>query len=125
MGLKEKPALFQAMDYFDAIVSADISRVDSVKRDKEKVKRLLRSYARHIATQTSLETVRRDMLVNYSDTFDQVTLYSYLAALEKIFVIEDSPAWNPNIRSKTAIRTTDTRYFVDPSIATAAPGMGP
>ncbi|MDE5762030.1 MAG: DUF4143 domain-containing protein, partial [Bacteroidales bacterium] len=50
---------------------------------------------------------------------------SYLEALRKIFVVEDMPAWNPNLRSKTAIRTTDTRYFVDPSIATAALGLGP
>ncbi len=125
IGLNEKPALFQAIDYFDAVVSTDISRVDSVKRDKEKAKRLLKSYARHVGTQSSLETIRQDMLANQSDTFDQVTLYSYLDALRKIFVIEDSPAWNPNLRSKTAIRTTDTRYFSDPSIATASLGMGP
>lgn len=125
IGLNEKPALFQAIDYFDAVVSTDISRVDSIKRDKEKAKRLLKSYARHVGTQSSLETIRQDMLANQSDTFDQVTLYSYLDALRKIFVIEDSPAWNPNLRSKTAIRTTDTRYFSDPSIATASLGMGP
>ena len=125
IGLDEKPALFQAIDYFDAVVSTDISRVDSIKRDKEKAKRLLKSYARHVGTQSSLETIRQDMLVNQSDTFDQVTLYSYLDALRKIFVIEDSPAWNPNLRSKTSIRTTDTRYFSDPSIATASLGIGP
>lgn len=125
IGLDEKPALFQAIDYFDAVVSTDISRVDSIKRDKEKAKRLLKSYARHVGTQSSLETIRQDMLANQSDTFDQQTLYSYLDALRKIFVIEDSPAWNPNLRSKTAIRTTDTRYFSDPSIATASLGMGP
>ena len=125
IGLDEKPALFQAIDYFGAVVSTDISRVDSTKRDKEKAKRLLKSYARHVGTQSSLETIRQDMLVNQSDTFDQVTLYSYLNALRKIFVIEDSPAWNPNLRSKTSIRTTDTRYFSDPSIATASLGIGP
>lgn len=125
IGLDEKPALFQAIDYFDAVVSTDISRVDSVKRDKEKAKRLLKSYARHVGTQSSLETIRQDMLANQSDTFDQGTLYSYLDALRKIFVIEDSPAWNPNLRSKISIRTTDTRYFSDPSIATASLGIGP
>ena len=125
IGLDEKPALFQAIDYFGAVVSTDISRVDSTKRDKEKAKRLLKSYARHVGTQSSLETIRQDMLVNQSDTFDQVTLYSYLDALRKIFVIEDSPAWNPNLRSKASIRTTDTRYFSDPSIATASLGIGP
>lgn len=125
VGLDEKPALFQAIDYHDAVVSIDISRVDSIKRDKEKAKRLLKSYARHVGSQSSLETIRQDMLSNQTDTFDQVTLYSYLDALRKIFVIEDSPAWNPNLRSKTSIRTTDTRYFSDPSIATAALGIGP
>lgn len=123
--LDEKPALFQAIDYFDAVVSNDISRVDSIKRDKERAKRLLKSYARHVGTQSSLETIRQDMLVNQSDTFDQGTLYSYLDALRKIFVIEDSPAWNPNLRSKTSIRTKDTRYFSDPSIAAASLGIGP
>ncbi len=106
-------------------MSTDISRVDSIKRDKERAKRLLKSYARHVGTQSSLETIRQDMLVNQSDTFDQGTLYSYLDALRKIFVIEDSPAWNPNLRSKTSIRTTDTRYFSDPSIAAASLGIGP
>jgi hypothetical protein len=125
IGLDEKPALFQAIDYFDSVVSTDISRVDSIKRDKERAKRLLKSYARHVGTQSSLETIRQDLLANQSDTFNQVTLYSYLDALRKIFVIEDSPAWNPNLRSKTSIRTTDTRYFSDPSIATAALGIGP
>ena len=125
IGLDEKPSLFQAIDYYKSVVSTDISRVNSVKRDKEKAKRLLKSYARHVGAQSSLETIRQDMLVNQEDTFDQVTLYSYLDALRKMFVIEDSPAWNPNLRSKASIRTTDTRYFSDPSIATAALGIGP
>lgn len=125
VGLSEKNALFQAIDYFEAVTSNDVSRVDNVKRDKEKVKRVLRSYARNIATQTSLETIRQDIITNIQDTFDNATLYSYLDALKKIFIIEDSPSWNPNLRSKTSIRTTDTRYFVDPSIAAAALGIGP
>lgn len=123
--LEGKASLFQAIDYFDSIVKNDISRVDSVKRDVEKAKSLLRSYVRHVGSQAPLETIRKDMLANQADTFDQVTLYSYIDALKKIFVIEDAPAWNPNIRSKTAIRSTDTRYFIDPSIATAALGIGP
>ena len=125
IGLEEKPSLFQAIDYYKSVVSTDISRVDSIKRDTEKAKRLLKSYARHVGSQSSLETLRQDMLANQEDTFNQVTLYSYLDALRKMFVIEDSPAWNPNLRSKTSIRTTDTRYFSDPSIATAALGIGP
>lgn len=94
IGLDEKPALFQAVDYFDALVSTDISRVDSIKRDKERAKRLLKSYARHVGTQSSLETIRKDMLANQSDTFDQVTFYSYLDALRKIFV---SDAFNDGL----------------------------
>ena len=125
VGLTEKQALFQAIDYFDAVVSADISRVDSVRRDKEKAKRFLKSYARNVGTRATLETIRQDVLANHTGTFDPVTLYSYRDALTKIFVIEDSPAWNPNLRSKVAIRTTDARYFVDPSIATAALQLSP
>ncbi len=121
----KKVALKQAFDYYDSIVNDDISRVDGIKRDSERTKRLMKSYARNVATQSSLETIREDCLVNDADTFDKETLYSYISALKKIFVIEDSPAWNPNLRSKTAIRTADTRYFVDPSIATAALGLGP
>lgn len=125
IGLPEKSALFQAIDYFESILSNDISRADNIRKDKEKARRLFKSYARNISTQASLETIRQDMLANQMDTFDSATLYSYIDALKKIFVIEDTPAWNPNLRSKTAIRTTDTRYFTDPSIAAAASGIGP
>lgn len=120
-----KVALQQAKDYYEAVISDDISRADNVKRDKERTKGILRSYARNIATQTSLETIRGDVVNNDISSFDEKTLYSYLNALKEIFVIEDSPSWNPNLRSKTAIRVTDTRYFVDPSIGTAALGIGP
>lgn len=122
---KEKVALKQAFDYYDAVVNDDISRVDGVKRDPERTKRIMKSYARHIATQASLETVRSDVISNDLETFDKESLYEYLNALKRIFVIEESLAWNPNLRSKVAIRTSDTRYFVDPSIATAALGIGP
>ena len=116
----KKVALKQAFDYYDAVVNDDISRVDRVK-----TKRILTSYARNVATQASLETIRSDVISNDVETFDKEALYGYLNALKRIFVIEDSPAWNPNLRSKTAIRTSDTRYFVDPSIAVAALGLGP
>ena len=120
-----KIALRQAFDYYDAVVNDDISRVDDVKRDPERSKRLMRSYARNAATQASMETIRKDVLSNDIETFDKESLYGYLNALKRIFVIEDSPAWNPDLRSKTAIRTSETRYFVDPSIASAALGLGP
>ncbi len=125
IGKTEKVALKQAMDYCDAVTSDDISRVDGVKRDPDRSRRFLRSYARNIASQAPLETIREDLIVNDTDTFDKETVYSYLNALKRIFVVEDSPAWNPNLRSKTAIRTGDTRYFVDSSIATASLGIGP
>ena len=121
----KKVALKQAFDYYDAVVNDDISRVDRVKRDSERTKRILKSYARNVATQASLETIRSDVISNDVETFDKEALYGYLNALKRIFVIEDSPAWNPNLRSKTAIRTSDTRYFVDPSIAVAALGLSP
>lgn len=126
IGEKEKIALRQAIDYYDAVVSNDIRRVDGTARDTERSKRLMRSYARNIASQASLETIRQDVIANDTEeSFSATTLYDYIDALKKIFVIEDSPAWNPNLRSKTAIRSKDTRYFVDPSIATAALGLGP
>lgn len=121
----EKVALRQVIDYYDAIVYNDVDRVGGIKKDSERMKKLLRSYARNISQQVSLELIREDILANDIESFGQNTLYSYLDSLKKIFVIEDSPAWNPNLRSKTAIRTTDTRYFVDPSIASVSLGLGP
>ena len=125
IGVSEKIALKQARNYYDGVVSDDINRVDGTKRNRDRTERLLRSYARNIASQASLETIREDLLANDTDAFNIATLYSYLDALKNIFVIEESPSWNPNLRSKTAIRTTNARYFVDPSIATAALGIGP
>lgn len=122
---KRDIALGRAFDYYDAVVKNDISRVDDVKRDAERTKRIMRSYARHQGTQTPISVIADDIRANDIDSIDDKTVYSYISALKKIFVIEDMEAWNPNIRSKTAIRTSDNRYFVDPSIATAALGLGP
>lgn len=121
----EEIALDQAVDYYDAVVNSDIQRVDDVDRDPERVKRLMRSYARYQGSQSSFAEICKDMTANDQSVLDENTISSYLNALRKIFVVEDMHAWNPNLRSKTAIRTTDTRYFVDPSIATAALGLGP
>ncbi|NLI36036.1 MAG: ATP-binding protein [Bacteroidales bacterium] len=120
-----KAALMQAKEYYEAVVRYDISRVDDVERDPELAKRLMRSYARNQGSQASAGTILADMIANESNTLNENTIYSYIKALKKIFVIEDSLAWNPNLRSKTAIRTSDTRYFSDPSIATATLGLGP
>ena len=125
VGLPEEAALEQAFDYYDAVTKEDVTNVDGVKRASERVQRLMRAYARHQGTQASIATLKGDLKNNDTITLDEDTISSYLDALRKIFVVEDMPAWNPNLRSKTAIRTTDTRYFVDPSIATAALGLGP
>lgn len=121
---REKAALQQAMEYFEAITRSDISRVDGVERDEQRAKRLMRSYARLQGAMASIPTIVEDMKANDPENMSDETVASYIKALKKIFVIEDMPAWNPNLRSKTAIRTGDTRYFVDPSIATAALGIG-
>lgn len=121
----ERAALMQATEYYAAIVNSDISRADNVKRDVERAKRIMRSYARHQGTQVSIATIIADISVNETETISDETIGAYLAALRKIFVIEDMPAWNPNLRSKTAVRTSDTRYYVDPSVGVAALGLGP
>ena len=118
-------ALDQAFDYIEAVERRDISQVDGINRDSVRTHRLLRSYARHQGAQASYGSIKADLKTNESDTFDEDTIASYINALKKIFVIEDAEAWNPNLRSKSAIRTSDTRYFTDPSIATAALGLGP
>lgn len=124
LDLSEKAALRQAFNYVDAIAQSDMSRVDGVTRDASSVMRLLRSYARHQGGQATVRSLQADMISN-DVGMSEGTIHSYLQALRMIFVIEDMPAWNPNMRSKTAIRTSDTRYFSDPSIATAALGIGP
>lgn len=118
-------ALDQAKYYYDAVTRIDIIRVDGIRRSHERVKRLMRSYARHQGASVTVSTIAEDMRINDEESSDVKTVSSYIDALKKIFVIEDSAAWNPNLRSKTAIRTSDTRYFTDPSIAVAALGVGP
>ncbi|MDE7376637.1 MAG: ATP-binding protein [Muribaculaceae bacterium] len=123
--MREEVALAQAFDYVDAVEKRDLRSADGVNRDPSMVHRLLRSYARHQGAQASLGTIRADLVQNEGDFLSDETIGLYIKALKNIFVIEDVEAWNPNLRSKTAIRTSDTRYFTDPSIATAALGLGP
>ncbi len=118
-------ALDQAVDYYDSVVNYDIQRVDKVRRSADRAKSLLRSYARNISQQVSYNTIRKDMLSNDASTLDEDTVMDYIKALKRLYVVEDLAAWNPNVRSKAAIRTSDTRHFVDPSIGTAALGLGP
>lgn len=118
-------SLERATDYVDAVVHSDINRVDGSIKNPDRVFRLLRSYARLLGSQAPLSAISSDLSINENSSFDVRTVQSYINALKLIFVIEDMPAWNPNLRSKVAIRTSDTRYFVDPSIAVAALGIGP
>ena len=115
-----KAALAQAINYYDSVVSSDIKRVDDIERDEELAKRIMRSYARNQGSQATVGTILADIKNNGEEKMSDTTVYDYIKALKKIFVIEDSTAWNPNLRSKTAFRSSDTRYFTDPSIATAA-----
>lgn len=122
---KEKVALQQAINYYDGLVNRDIFDSDGVPRNQDRLKRFLRSYARNIATQATIPTIKADMLFNDTSTLDEDTIASYLSVLKRMFVIEEMSAWNPNLRSQTTIRTGDTRYFIDPSIACASLGIGP
>lgn len=111
-----KSALIQAQEYFEAVTRSDISRVDDIERDSEIAKRLMRSYARNQGSQASAGTILADLKTHEGDSVNENTLYSYIKALKKIFVIEDSLAWNPNLRSRTAVRTSDTHYFPTPRL---------
>jgi predicted AAA+ superfamily ATPase len=123
--LKGRAALRRAFAYLDATVKRDISRVDGVERNEDRARRLMRSYARLQATQAAISIIKADLEANESLPISVDTVSSYINALKRLFVIEDMPAWCPNLRCKTPIRTGDTRYFVDPSIATASLGLGP
>lgn len=122
--LDEKPALQQAKNYYKAVTESDVSRVDGINKDPNKVKALMRSLARHIASQAGIPTLIND-LKETDHLLSDVTISLYLNALKRIHVVDDLDAWNPNLRSKAAIRTSPTRHFVDPSIATAALGVHP
>lgn len=118
-------ALDQAFEYLDSVVELDMHRIDGVARSPERTRRLLRSYARNISQQVSYGTIKADMLSNDAQTLDEETVADYIKALKRLYVVEDLEAWNPNLRSKAAIRTSDTRHFVDSSIGVAALGIGP
>lgn len=123
--MRDEIALDQAMDYLDAVIHSDINRTDNVQKNPDKVRRLMRSYARNQGTQAPNTELAKDVQGNDVAPLYEETIASYINALKKIFVIEDMPSWNPNLRYKTAIRSSDTRYYIDPSIAVAALGVGP
>lgn len=118
-------AIELARDYFEGLVNSDISRIDGISRNPERARRVLRSLARNQASRVSIKTLCDDIAANDSTVDIRETVSSYIDALNKIFVLEDSQAWNPNLRSKTAIRTSPTRYFSDPSIGAVALGLSP
>lgn len=124
VGLPGDLASDPSFDYLEAVVKRDISRADGVTRDENRARRLMRSLARLQGTQSSASVIKADLAANESASFDENTVYSYLNALKMIFTSDDMPAWCPNLRSKVPIRTSDTRYFSDPSIATAALRIG-
>lgn len=119
VGENDNIALRRVYDYVDAVINIDVSRVDEVEKNPARVRALMRSLARNISTVANLATLRNDIGGNEEAVSDK-TIASYLNALRRIFVIEDLPAWSPALRSKTAIRTSAKRHFIDPSIATAA-----
>lgn len=123
--LKDKLALGEARDYFEAIYKVDIHRVDKVRRSSERTRLLLRSYARNQGSAISYCKMKEDILQNDNQSISDETIADYADALRKLFVIEDMPAWNPNICSKTAIQNSNTRYLIDPSIATSALSVSP
>ncbi len=120
----EKAMLFEAQNYISNICDSDASTVDGVKKSPERVRAILRSYARNISTLAADKTILQDVCSNYSD-ITMPTLNSYISALERLYVIEDVPAWCPSIRSATTIRSGKKKEFTDPSIAAAALGISP
>ena len=118
INLEAKAAFRMAADYVESVINRDVSEVDQVEKNPERVRLLLRSLARNIATAANYQTIKEDIEATENSISDK-TIGTYINALRRIFVVEDLPAWLPSLRSKTAIRTSEKRHFVDPSIATA------
>ncbi|MDR3120636.1 MAG: DUF4143 domain-containing protein [Clostridiales bacterium] len=118
IGEKESAAIKRVYDYVDAVINIDVSRVDGVEKSPARVRALMRSLARNVSTMANMTTIRND-IAGDEDTISEKTIASYLNALRRIYVVEDLPAWNPAMRSKTALRTSPKRHFTDPSIAAA------
>ncbi len=126
IGSEKELALRHARDYVSSVVNSDISKVDDVERDPVRAGKLMRSIARNVSTMADMKTIRADIAENGTEEFaSDKTAASYVKALERIFVIEDLPAWSPDMRSKTALRTSPKRHFVDPSIAAVALRVSP
>lgn len=124
LSLQGDAALRMARDYVEAVINFDVSAVDGVEKSPERVRLLMRSFARNIATQASFQTIKADMEA-HDATLSDKSISSYITALQRIFVVEDLPAWLPSLRSKTAIRSAVKRHFIDPSIAAAVMRTNP
>lgn len=107
-----------ARTHVEGLIDSDVARMDGVLRNSTRMRALMRAYARHVSTQASQTTIAADLAVN-DGAMAPNTVSDYLDALSRAYVVEDLPAWNPALRSKTAIRTSPTRHFVDPSIGAA------
>ena len=107
-----------ARTYVEGLIDSDVARMDGVLRNSTRMRALMRAYARHVSTRASQTTIAADLAVN-DGAMAPNTVSDYLDALSRAYVVEDLPAWNPALRSKTAIRTSPTRHFVDPSIGAA------
>lgn len=113
----------RAQDYVDSIVQTDVSQVDGIEKNPNKMFALLRSLSRNISTEANYSTIIKDMEGGERESISRPTIQSYLNALQRIFVVEDLEAWSPSIRSATPLRVSPKRHFVDPSIATATLGI--
>ena len=126
IGKDREIALAQARDYFEVVVTDDIFSLRDIpiRRDEQKARKLMRSYAHNVSI-AATDTTLRDDCAGGDESFDKDVFAKYLNALRNLYVIEELPAWNPNLRSKTAIRSSNTRHFTDPSIGAAALGITP
>lgn len=120
----DESKLFVVKNYVDNICKNDMSSIDGIKRDENKVREILKSYARNTSTEANKQTILSDVQGNYPK-MAYTTLDNYLEALSKLFVITNIPAWNPNIRSATAMKASDKRQFIDPSISTVLLNLDP
>ena len=119
-------ALEVTKNYYSGLFNFEYSDNEKFRNKKPDVmKMVLRSYARNISTEASIQTIRNDVIEKNNRTMDTKTIDDYISALEDLFIIEDIDAWCPKLRSKTTVRSTPTRHFVDTSIATAALGISP
>ncbi|OQC10869.1 MAG: hypothetical protein BWX74_00460 [Tenericutes bacterium ADurb.Bin087] len=112
-----------AKDLFRQTCHVDISNIDNIQRNERWTREILKSYSRNICTLATTKTIWGDVNANFD--ISQSTLNDYIQVLEKLYIIDDIDAWNPSIRSRTAIRSSKKRNLVDPSIAVAALGISP